>query len=165
MVYIFFCCIVVKTLDLKAPLWLMQKTYLFSEQICRNAAWKCTKICGIYEYSTVSNYMNIVLFLTISKQDIYQPKSLSKSATNFYLNIRKPEKVANKYWNWLPTYLNYYVINIRLTNIRQQDYTVLTNRWKKYCIRISCRFFMHLQAAILFAQEIGIFFVLTAWNL
>jgi hypothetical protein len=164
MVYIFFCCIVVKTLDLKAPLWLMQKNLpVFWAN--RNAAWKCTKIYGIYEYSTVSNYMNIVLFLTISKQDIYQPKSLGKSATNFYLNIWKPEKVANKYWNWLPTYLNYYVINIRLTNIRQQDYTVLTNRWKKFCIRISYRFFMHLQAAILFAQEIGNCFVLTAWNL
>jgi hypothetical protein len=32
-------------------------------------------------------YTDTILFLTIGKSDIYQHKSLGKSATDFYLNI------------------------------------------------------------------------------
>jgi hypothetical protein len=42
-------------------------------------------------------YKDTVLFLTIGKLDIYQRKSLGKSATNFYLSNGKPERVNTKY--------------------------------------------------------------------
>jgi hypothetical protein len=42
-------------------------------------------------------YTEAVLFLTISKSDIYQHKSLGKSATDFYPSIGKPKRVTNKY--------------------------------------------------------------------
>jgi hypothetical protein len=51
-----------------------------------------------------------VQFLTICKLDIYQLKSLGKSATVFI-------RVTNNYW--LPTYLIFSAIDIRLTNIRR----------------------------------------------
>jgi hypothetical protein len=53
----------------------MQKTYLFFNANW-NAAGKCIKINSI-------GYTNTVLFLTIGKPDIYQQKSLGKSATVF----------------------------------------------------------------------------------
>jgi hypothetical protein len=62
-------------------------------------------------------YMDIVLFQTISNSDIYQPKSSGKSVTDFYPSIRKPEKVACKYWNWLLNFLNFSAVDFRLTNI------------------------------------------------
>jgi hypothetical protein len=34
-------------------------------------------------------YADTLLFLTIGKSDIYQHKSLGKSATDLYLNIQK----------------------------------------------------------------------------
>jgi hypothetical protein len=85
-------------------------------------------------------------------------------ATGFYPNIRKLKKVTNKYWTWPQTYLNY-SIDIRFTNIRRQYISRLTSSLKKDSIHISFRFYMHLQAAILFAQEIGKFFSLTTENL
>jgi hypothetical protein len=42
-------------------------------------------------------YMDTILFLTIGKSDINQHKSLGKSATDFYPNIQKLERVTNKY--------------------------------------------------------------------
>ncbi len=39
-------------------------------------------------------YMDTVLFLTIGKPDIYQHKSLGKSATDFYLGDQKIPKLA-----------------------------------------------------------------------
>jgi hypothetical protein len=42
-------------------------------------------------------YMDTILYLTIDKSDLYQHKSFDKSATNFYSNIRKQERVTNKY--------------------------------------------------------------------
>ncbi len=61
-------------LDLKAPLRLMQKTCLFSEQIEMPLANALTSV----------GYTDTVLFLTIAKSDIYQHKSLGKSAGDFY---------------------------------------------------------------------------------
>jgi hypothetical protein len=123
MVYIFCCCIIVKILDLNAPLRLIQKTWLFSEQIGMSLANALKSV----------RYTDTVLFLTIVKLDIYQHKSFDKSAADFI-------RVTNKYWNWLPTYLNLSVIDIPLTNIQQHNIFDLTNRWKIYCIRISYRF-------------------------
>jgi hypothetical protein len=53
---------------------LMQKTYLFSLQI------------GIQQANALNSigYTDKVLFPTIGKPDIYQHKSLGKSATVFY---------------------------------------------------------------------------------
>jgi hypothetical protein len=53
----------------------MQKTYLFSLQI------------GMLQANPLNSigYTDTVLFLTIGKPDIYQLKSLGKSATVFYL--------------------------------------------------------------------------------
>ncbi len=64
MVTFFFRSIVVRILDLKAPLQLMQKSYLFSEQI------------GMLLANAIKNigYMYTVLFLTTGKSDIYQYK-------------------------------------------------------------------------------------------
>ncbi len=53
----------------------MQKTYLFSLKIVMPHANALNSI----------GYTDTVLFLTIGKSDIYQLKSLGKSATVFYL--------------------------------------------------------------------------------
>jgi hypothetical protein len=55
----------------------MQKAYLFSKQIGMLLA-NALKSKG---------HMDILLFLNIDKPDIYQLKSFSKLATDFYLNI------------------------------------------------------------------------------
>jgi hypothetical protein len=57
---------------------LMQKIYLFSLQIGMTQAKNALKSIG-YTYT--------VLLLTIGRPDIYQHKSLGKSATDFYPNI------------------------------------------------------------------------------
>ncbi len=65
---------------------LMQKTYLFLMQIGMPQAIALKSI----------GYTNTVLFLTIGKPDIYQHKSLGKSATDFYLGDQKlPELAAD----------------------------------------------------------------------
>jgi hypothetical protein len=56
----------------------MQKTYLFSLQIRMPQANALNSI----------GYTNTVLFLTIGKPDIYQLKSLGKSATVFYPGVQ-----------------------------------------------------------------------------
>ncbi len=56
-------------------------------------------------------YTDTVLFLTIGKQDIYQHRSLGKSATVFFIQVTK------NYRNWLTAYLIFFAIDIRLTNI------------------------------------------------
>jgi hypothetical protein len=76
----------------------MQKTYLFSVQIGQPLANALISI----------GYMDSVLFLTIGKPDIYQHKSLGKSATDFYpgyqlipkLAADLPKLICNRY----PTY-------------------------------------------------------------
>jgi hypothetical protein len=55
-------------------MWLMQKTYLFSIQIGMPQA-NVLKSVG---------YMDTILFPTVGKSDIYQHKSLGKSAKFFY---------------------------------------------------------------------------------
>jgi hypothetical protein len=62
----------------------MQKTYLFSMQIVMPQANALKS----------KRYMDTVLFLTIGKPDIYQHKSLGKSATDFYLGDQKIPKLA-----------------------------------------------------------------------
>jgi hypothetical protein len=119
----------------------MQKTYLFSLQLRMPQANALNSI----------GYTDTVSFLTIGKPDIYLLKSLGKSAIVFYPS-------DNNYQNWLPTYLIFSAIDIRLTKTRRL-YIYRTNSWEAYCIRISYRFKMHLQAAFLFAQEIGKFFL------
>jgi hypothetical protein len=58
---------------------LMQKTYLFSMKIGMPQANALQSI----------GYMDTILFLTIGKPDIYQHKSVGKSATVFYLGDQK----------------------------------------------------------------------------
>jgi hypothetical protein len=51
----FLCCVVIELINLKDPMRLMQKTYLFPVQIgmpLENAS----KICRIYGYSTPPDY-------------------------------------------------------------------------------------------------------------
>jgi hypothetical protein len=74
MVLKFVFCVIIEPIDLKFFKRLMQKTYLFSLQI------------GIPQANPLNckGYMDTALFLTIGKQDIYQLKSLGKSATVFY---------------------------------------------------------------------------------
>jgi hypothetical protein len=79
----------------------MQKTYLFSLQIGMPQANALNSI----------GYTDIVPFPTIGKPDIYLLKSLGKSETIFI-------RVTNNCRNWLPTYLIFSGIDIRLTNIR-----------------------------------------------
>jgi hypothetical protein len=88
-------------------------------------------------------YTDTVSFLTIGKPDIYLLKSLSNSATVFIFTV----------------------IDIRLTNIRPQYTYRITISREEYCICISYRFLMHLQAAFLFAKKKGKFFALTALDL
>ncbi len=135
--FVFF--VIIEIIDFYFFKQLMQKTYLFSLQI------------GMPP--------DIVLFLTIGKPDIYQLKSLCKSATVFFI------RVTNNYRNGLPTYLIFSATDIRLTNIRRLYIYQITNSHKEYCIRISYRFQMHLHAAFLIAWEISKFFALTALNL
>jgi hypothetical protein len=79
----------------------MQKTYLFSLQI------------GMPQANALNfiGYTVTVLFLTIGKMDIYHQRSLGKLATVFYLG-------GQKLPNWLPTFLIFSAIDIRLTHIR-----------------------------------------------
>ncbi len=101
----------------------MQKTNLFTLQM------------GIPQENTLNSigYTDTVRFLTIGNPDIYLLKSLGKSATVFI-------RVTNIYRNWLPTYLIFSVIDIRLTNIRPLYIYRITNSREENCIRISCRF-------------------------
>ncbi len=78
-------------------------------------------------------YTDTVLFLTIGNPDIYEHKSLGKSATVFIW-------VAQNNQNWLPPYLIFSAIDIRLTNIRQLYIYRITNGQEEYCIRIFNRF-------------------------
>jgi hypothetical protein len=101
----------------------MKKTYLFSMQIGMPQA-NALKSLG---------YTDISLFLTSGKPDIYQHKSLGRSATIFYPGDQKLPKLGAD----LPIFSAIY---IRLTNIRQLYIYRITNSQKEYCIRISYRF-------------------------
>ncbi len=74
MVLEFVFCVITELIDFQFFKGLMQKTYLFYLQI------------GMPQANTLYSigYMDTVLFLTIGKSDIYQLKSLGKSATVFY---------------------------------------------------------------------------------
>jgi hypothetical protein len=76
----------------------MQKTYLFSMQIGMPQANALKSI----------RYKDTILFLTIGKPDIYQHKSVSKSATVFYLGDQKlpklPADLPNLFCNKYPAY-------------------------------------------------------------
>jgi hypothetical protein len=78
-------------------------------------------------------YTDTVLFLTIGKPEIYQHKSLGKSATVFYPGDQKLPKLATV----LP---NLFCEDIRLTNIRRLYLYRITNSREEYCSRISYRF-------------------------
>ncbi len=78
-------------------------------------------------------YTETVLFLAIGNSDIYQHKSLDKSATVFI-------QVTKNCWNWLLTYLIFSAIDIQLTNIRRLYIYCITISRDEYCIRISYRF-------------------------
>ncbi len=86
-------------------------------------------------------YMDTVLFWTIGKSDIYQHKSLGTQQQIFIrvwkAGTKKPQKNIS-----------------RLNSCR-----------KKYCICISYRFHMRLQAIILFTEEKFKLLRLTAYNL
>jgi hypothetical protein len=85
MVYIF-CCIIVKTPNLKDLLWLTQKkTCLFSVKIGMPLANALKLI----------EYTDTVMFLTIGNSYITQLKSYVVS--DFHPSIRKPQRVTNKY--------------------------------------------------------------------
>ncbi len=101
----------------------MQKTYLFSLQT------------GMLQANALNFRGNTdtVLFLTIGKTDIYQLK-VKVSRQQFFIWVTK------NYWNWLPTYLIFSAIDIRLTNIRRLYIYRITNSQEEYCIRISYRF-------------------------
>ncbi len=96
----------------------MQKTYLFSLQIGPQA--NALNSLG---------YTDTVPFLIVGKPDIYLLKGLGKLATVFIW-------VTHNYRNWLPTYLIFSAIDIRLTNIRRLYIYRITNRWEEYFIRI-----------------------------
>jgi hypothetical protein len=140
MVLYFFCCIIVKILNLNDYMQLMQKSYLFSMQIGKPQA-NALKSIG---------YTDSVLFLSIGKPDIYQHKSLCKSVADFYPcdQLLLAADLPNPAYQYPAMYI------YRITNSR-----------KEYCIRISYRISMQLQEAFLFAQEIGKFFALTALDL
>ncbi len=74
MVLKFVFCVVIELIDFYFFKRLMQKTYLFSLQIGMPQANPLNSI----------GYTDTFLFLTIGKPDIYQLKSLGKSATVFY---------------------------------------------------------------------------------
>jgi hypothetical protein len=75
MVLKFVFCVFIGLTDFLFFKQLMQKSYLFSLQI------------GMPQANALNSkgYTDTVLFLTIGKPDIYQLKSLGKSATVFYL--------------------------------------------------------------------------------
>ncbi len=101
----------------------MQKTYLFSIQIGMPQAYALKSI----------GYTDTIPLLTIGNPDIYQHKSVGKSATVFYSGDQKlPKLVAG-----LP---NLFCEDIRLTNIRRLLIYRITNSREEYCIRISYRF-------------------------
>jgi hypothetical protein len=101
----------------------MLKTYLFLMQIGMPQA-NALKTIG---------YTDTILFLTIGKPDIYQHKSVGKSATVFNPGDQKLPKLAAD----LP---NLFCKDIRLTNIRRLHIYRITNSREEYCIRISYRF-------------------------
>jgi hypothetical protein len=74
MVLKFVCCVIIEIIDFLFFKRLRQKTDLFSLQIGMPQANALDSI----------GYTDTVLFLTIGKPDIYQLKSLGKSATVFY---------------------------------------------------------------------------------
>jgi hypothetical protein len=75
-------------------------------------------------------YTNTVLFLTVGKPDIYQQKSLGKSATVFfYLGDQKLLKLQI-----------FSAIDIWLTNIWRLYIYRITNSREECCICISYRF-------------------------
>jgi hypothetical protein len=80
----------------------MQKSYLFSMRIGMPQA-NALKSIG---------YTDTILFLTTGKPDIYQHKSLGKSATVLYLGDQKLPKLAAD----LP---NLFYEDIQLTNIQR----------------------------------------------
>jgi hypothetical protein len=84
----------------------MQKTYLFSLQIGMPQA-NALNFIGYTDTVT-----DTVRFPTIGKPDIFHHRSLGKSATLFI-------RVTKNYRNWLPTYLLFSAIDIRLANIRR----------------------------------------------
>ncbi len=73
MVLKFVFCVIIGLIVFKVFKWLMQKTYLFSLQIGMPQANALNSI----------GYTDTVPFLTTGKPDIYQLKSLGKSATVF----------------------------------------------------------------------------------
>jgi hypothetical protein len=148
MVLKFVCCVVIDIIDFLFFKRLMQNTYLLSLQIGMPQANALNSI----------GYTDTVRFLTIGKPDIYLLKSLGESATVFI-------RVTNNYQNWLPTYLIFSAIDIQLANIWRLCIYRITNSQEEYCIRTSYRFWMHLQAAFLFAKEIGKFFALMTLDL
>jgi hypothetical protein len=75
-------------------------------------------------------YTGTVPFLTTGKPDIYLMKSLGKLVTVF-------NQVTNNYQNWLPTYLIFSMIDIRLNNIQRLNIYRITNSQEEYCSRIS----------------------------
>ncbi len=79
--------------------------------------------------------MKYWFYVTIGKPDIFQQKSLVKSATDFYQSIRKPERVSDNDKIWLPTYLNF-----SAKGIRRQYISHVTNSQREYSIYISYRF-------------------------
>jgi hypothetical protein len=99
---------------------LMQKTYIFSVQIGMPQA-NALKSIG---------YTDTIMFLTIGKPDIYQHKSVGKSATVSYPGDQKLPKLAAD----LP---NLFCEDIWLTNIRRMHIYRITNSQEEYCIRIS----------------------------
>jgi hypothetical protein len=54
-IFTFICRVVIELFDLKDPIQLMQKTYLFPVQIGMPLA-NASKICRIYGYSTFLDY-------------------------------------------------------------------------------------------------------------
>jgi hypothetical protein len=84
MVLKFVCRVVIEIVDFLSFKRSMQKTYLFSMQIGMPQANALKYI----------RYMDTVLLLTIGKPDIYQHKSLGKSATVFYTGDQKLPKLA-----------------------------------------------------------------------
>jgi hypothetical protein len=78
-------------------------------------------------------YTDTVLFLTIGNPDIYQHKSIGKTATVFI-------RVTKNYRNWLLTYLIFSAIDIRLTNIQRLYIFRIINSQEDYRTRISYRF-------------------------
>ncbi len=78
-------------------------------------------------------FTDTILFLTIGKPDIYQHKSVGKSAIVFYPGDQKLPKFSAG----LP---NLFCEDIRLTNIRRLHIYRITNSLEEYRICISYRF-------------------------